>query len=1001
MDVDECIIQQCALLASLTNETSNTTDCSGLDDSWWKFLTAIAGIYIVGLLCCLLGYGLYWLLQNKRKGAEIQMDNTSNEDIPKTMGKMLRDYMRQLMSGDSNPGKILVTVTLLFNIAYICLTLRRSFQDVEICITITTPQVLVELVLVCVLLIFSLVRFLACNNPVHYWIDIYTIVDVCTLFHIFITIILGVDWIGLRSLRFIWLTQITVVLQFTPLVRTQTVADGFDLLIYFFVIWFTSSGIIHVVELQGDFWLDEDTEAYNIFDYVYFTLVTMSTVGYGDISPLSEIGRLFVIIFIIGGLAFFGAISPKILDLSKSYYNQIQYASFDRTRVPRHVIVSGHITAISAKDFIKDFLHPDRDDTRTHILFMHPEWPDQDLKNVLRTHYKRIQYIRGSLLKAKDLKKAHISSSSAIFILADKNANNPTEEDHGNLLRVVSVKNYTTKVSVIIQLLHSFSKTQVKNIEGWSPGRDIAVCLNELKLGLLAQSCLCPGFSTLIANLFYTSDFPMSTSFTGDDTWKKHYFKGASNEVYADVFSEHFDDITFQEAATICFEELNLVLLALELVGEDTHHYYINPSVKCHPKLRIKPNTMLGYFIAQDQSHVSAVSTYAGKEGEDPLQFHRKKEERAQLKRKLTAMRKKKTLHIPPISIDNGTDVIVDFHAPSSMGNRKHSVPIVLNEVLDEGDDSDDDDNELIGGQTSQLYISEPITLNEAVINPDVLSVEKQSLIPKSDIKDHIILCLFANGNSPLLGLHNFLKPLRSKHLPQDSIKPVVIVCEKAFIEKEWPIIRKIPKVYLVEGSPLLWSNLRAARVTHCSVCVVLTLLDTSCSHERAIDDKEVVLCTLNIRRRLKKIRKSILLITDLRLESNVQFLDFGDEDTPDERIYKSQPFACGESFSVSMFDSITSSVFYSPGTLYLVEDLIHSSGSESRCQVISLQISNTVYSRKPFGDFYKAMLTEGKLCLGLSRKLTYSGNQRYVIACPEFILDLEETDFAFILTEY
>lgn len=35
----------------------------------------------------------------------------------------------------------------------------------------------------------------------------------------------------------------------------------------------------------------------------------------------------------------------------------------------------------------------------------------------------------------------------------------------------------------------------------WKQGDD-AVCIAELKLGLIAQSCLAPGFSTMMANMF-------------------------------------------------------------------------------------------------------------------------------------------------------------------------------------------------------------------------------------------------------------------------------------------------------------------------------------------------------------------------------------------------------------------------------------------------------------------------------------------------------------------
>ena len=56
----------------------------------------------------------------------------------------------------------------------------------------------------------------------------------------------------------------------------------------------------------------------------------------------------------------------------------------------------------------------------------------------------------------------------------------------------------------------------------------------------------------------------------------------------------------------------------------------------------------------------------------------------------------------------------------------------------------------------------------------DESAVEIKKL--KADVKDHVVLCVFADETSPLLGLHNFLLPLRSKYMPKDKLKPVVIV---------------------------------------------------------------------------------------------------------------------------------------------------------------------------------------------------------------------------------
>ena len=42
----------------------------------------------------------------------------------------------------------------------------------------------------------------------------------------------------------------------------------------------------------------------------------------------------------------------------------------------------------------------------------------------------------------------------------------------------------------------------------WKQGDDV-ICLAELKLGFIAQSCLAPGFSTMMANLFAMRSFAM------------------------------------------------------------------------------------------------------------------------------------------------------------------------------------------------------------------------------------------------------------------------------------------------------------------------------------------------------------------------------------------------------------------------------------------------------------------------------------------------------------
>lgn len=100
-----------------------------------------------------------------------------------------------------------------------------------------------------------------------------------------------------------------------------------------------------------------------------------------------------------------------------------------------------------------------------------------------------------------------------MLILANKNAQDQDAEDASNILRVIAIKNYYGRAKVIVQLLQYHNKVFLMNIPNWSWKRgDDSVCLSELKLGFIAQSCIAPGFSTLLANLFTMTSYDAMVS---------------------------------------------------------------------------------------------------------------------------------------------------------------------------------------------------------------------------------------------------------------------------------------------------------------------------------------------------------------------------------------------------------------------------------------------------------------------------------------------------------
>jgi len=58
-------------------------------------------------------------------------------------------------------------------------------------------------------------------------------------------------------------------------------------------------------------------EGWRWFDSFYFCVVTLATVGYGDLAPKTDLGKIFTIFYIISGIGIFLAFIQGYFDFLK------------------------------------------------------------------------------------------------------------------------------------------------------------------------------------------------------------------------------------------------------------------------------------------------------------------------------------------------------------------------------------------------------------------------------------------------------------------------------------------------------------------------------------------------------------------------------------------------------------------------------------------------------------------------------------------------------------
>mmetsp|Transcript_10606 Transcript_10606/g.9171 ORF Transcript_10606/g.9171 Transcript_10606/m.9171 type:complete len:141 (+) Transcript_10606:484-906(+) len=114
-----------------------------------------------------------------------------------------------------------------------------------------------------------------------------------------------------------------------------------------------TSGILEAIE-NGE----ENSNATNLHEMVYFTVVTLSTVGYGDVVPDTELGRLVVMMLIMTTIVLIPQQTNELIRLMgmQSVYARALFKA--NSEVP-HIIVTGHVGVPALKNFCAELFHPD------------------------------------------------------------------------------------------------------------------------------------------------------------------------------------------------------------------------------------------------------------------------------------------------------------------------------------------------------------------------------------------------------------------------------------------------------------------------------------------------------------------------------------------------------------------------------------------------------------------------------------------------------------------
>ncbi|XP_026655591.1 calcium-activated potassium channel subunit alpha-1 isoform X35 [Motacilla alba alba] len=956
---------------------------------WWAFLASSMVTFFGGLFIILLWRTLKYLwtvcchcgVKNKEAqkingGGDTQADGAckptdeKEENVAAEVGWMtsVKDWAGVMISAQTLTGRVLVVLVFALSIGALVIYFIDSSNPIESCQNFYKDFTLqIDMAFNVFFLLYFGLRFIAANDKLWFWLEVNSVVDFFTVPPVFVSVYLNRSWLGLRFLRALRLIQFSEILQFLNILKTSNSIKLVNLCSIFISTWLTAAGFIHLVENSGDPWENfQNNQPLTYWECVYLLMVTMSTVGYGDVYAKTTLGRLFMVFFILGGLAMFASYVPEIIELIG---NRKKYGgSYSAVSGRKHIVVCGHITLESVSNFLKDFLHKDRDDVNVEIVFLHNISPNLELEALFKRHFTQVEFYQGSVLNPHDLARVKIESADACLILANKYCADPDAEDASNIMRVISIKNYHPKIRIITQMLQYHNKAHLLNIPSWNwKEGDDAICLAELKLGFIAQSCLAPGLSTMLANLFSMRSFIKIE----EDTWQKYYLEGVANEMYTEYLSSAFVGLSFPAVCELVFAKLKLLMIAIEYKSEKREsrsrkRILINPG----NHVKIQEGT-LGFFIASDAKEVKRAYFYCKACHDDITDPKRIK--KCGCKRLIYFEDEQPSTLSPKKKQRNGGM----RNSPNSSPKLMRHDPLLIpgNEQIDNMDA-----NVKKYDSTGMFHWCPAKDIEKVILT--------RSEAAMTVLSGHVVVCIFGDVKSALIGLRNLVMPLRASNFHYHELKHIVFVGSLEYLRREWETLHNFPKVSILPGTPLSRADLRAVNINLCDMCVILSANQNNID-DASLQDKECILASLNIKSmqfddsigvlqansqgftppgmdrtspdnspvhgllrqpsittganipiitelakpgkllplvsisQEKNSGTHILMITELVNDSNVQFLDQDDDDDPDTELYLTQPFACGTAFAVSVLDSLMSATYFNDNILTLIRTLV------------------------------------------------------------------------------
>jgi len=273
-----------------------------------------------------------------------------------------------------------------------------------------------------------------------------------------------------------------------------------------------------------------------ILETIWWAVITMTTVGYGDKVPITHGGRVVGILMAFSGVALvsiFTATVSSVLVARKIKEGK----GLQNLSVKNHILICGWNFNVEPLMFSLEMFNSDR---KTTVVMIN-EMPEDTINDIILRHKSlNVKFVRGDFGSETVLDRANAKFAKSAIVVPDATRGTISQADEKTLLTVLTLKSINPKIRVFAHVLDQNNVGHIRRANV----NDL-ILSDEFSSFLLASHVMMPGVPQFLEavmdfrKLHKIQPVSIPPEFVGKPAPELHdYFRSSQKAIFLGIVTE-------------------------------------------------------------------------------------------------------------------------------------------------------------------------------------------------------------------------------------------------------------------------------------------------------------------------------------------------------------------------------------------------------------------------------------------------------------------------------